>query len=268
MNIGTLTASLGVNTAGLNRANVAMQNLQKTTLTAVNAMNASLQTVGATAASSIQSALAYNSRQMVQTITAANRYNELHRKQVADNNKQVLADTTKTVDAMTGVVMSGSTRMLHTFESLNKGIGRVGQGLRSFGWLATTVFTAPILMAGKSAIKAQSDFEYAMMKIVGLVGISREQVKAWSSDIMTMSKEIGKTPQELADALYFVTSSGFKTAAALDIVKASAIASAAGLGEAKDIADLVTSVMNSYGQGNISATRTLDILTEIGRAHV
>ena len=46
----------------------------------------------------------------------------------------------------------------------------------------------------------------------------------------------------------------------MDILKESAKSSAAGLGETKVIADLLTSVMNAYGKENISAARANDIL--------
>jgi TP901 family phage tail tape measure protein len=109
-------------------------------------------------------------------------------------------------------------------------------------------------------MNAYKEFEFSMVKIIGLVGIAKKQVEGWSDEIRAMAKNIGFAPNALADALYYVTSSGFKTNEALNIVNQSAKAAAAGLGETKDVADLITSVMNAYGQGNISAAKTLDIL--------
>jgi len=76
-----------------------------------------------------------------------------------------------------------------------------------------------------------------------------------------MASSFGKAPQELAEALYFVTSSGFKSAEAMEVMKTSAMAASAGLGETKDIANIVTSAINAYGKANITAAQAADILT-------
>jgi TP901 family phage tail tape measure protein len=76
-----------------------------------------------------------------------------------------------------------------------------------------------------------------------------------------MGPKVGKSPQELAEALYFVASAGVKGAAALDVVRVSAKASAGGLGETQTVADAVTSAMNAYGQKNMTAAHAADVLT-------
>jgi len=131
---------------------------------------------------------------------------------------------------------------------------------RTFGYMASVAMTAPLLAAGKSALTMYKDFDFTMNQIVALVGIARDEVDEWGKDILRIAPSLGKSPKELADALYFVTSSGYKSAQALDIVNKSAQAAATGLGSTKEIADLVTSAMNAYKDTGLTATRTLDIL--------
>lgn len=131
---------------------------------------------------------------------------------------------------------------------------------RTFGYMASIAMTAPLLAAGKSALTMYKDFDFAMNQIVSLVGMAREEVDEWGKDILRVAPSLGVAPQELAEALYFVTSSGYKSAQALDIVNKSAQAAATGLGSTKEIADLVTSAMNAYKDTGLTATRTLDIL--------
>ena len=114
---------------------------------------------------------------------------------------------------------------------------------------------------GGAAIHLAEDFNGSMSKIVGLVGVSRKQVEAWKGDILTLATQLPQSPKELADALYFVTSAGFRGKAALDVLKASAKAAAAGLGDTKVVADAVTSAINSYGAKNLKASKATDILT-------
>jgi TP901 family phage tail tape measure protein len=138
---------------------------------------------------------------------------------------------------------------------------KTGRNIYYFGTAASRFLTLPITLAGVAVTKTAKDFEFSMQKIVGLVGVSQSQVNTWSQDLLKLGPQLGKGPKELADALYFVTSSGFKSAEALDIVTQSAKASASGLGETKKIADLITSAMSAYGKSGFDAAHYMDILT-------
>lgn len=137
----------------------------------------------------------------------------------------------------------------------------VSKNFRSFGMYTSMYITAPLALAGGAAFKMSKDFETSMQEIVGLVGMSQKQVDEWSSQIIEMAPKLGRSPKELADALYFVTSSGFKSAEAMDIVIQSAKGASAGLGDTKKIADLATSAMNAYKDSALSAANVMDILT-------
>jgi TP901 family phage tail tape measure protein len=133
--------------------------------------------------------------------------------------------------------------------------------MQSFGRAASMYMTVPITLAGRASLNAAKDFEFSMQKIVGLVGESQDQVNSWSKDILELGPKLGRSPKELADALYFVTSSGYSGAEALDIVTQSAKAASSGLGDTKVIADLVTSALAAYSNTALSTTEVLDILT-------
>jgi len=181
MNIGTMTATLGVNTAGLQMAEAAMQRFQQ---------KANIS----------------------------------------------MANVTKTLD-------------------------KTGRNMYYFGTAAGRFLTLPLALAGVAAFKAAKDFESSMQKIVGLVGVAQTQVNEWRQELLKLGPEIGKSPKELAEALYFITSSGFKGAEAMTILTESAKAAASGLGEAKDIADLATSAMSAYKSSGLTASRVMDVLT-------
>lgn len=220
MNIGSMTATLGVDTRGVANAQQAMLNLQKQVLQSVRTMNASLETMNATL-----------QRTAVATAT------------VGRTSVSSFARTTTALDGLT------------------TSLTRSAQRFRTFGYLATAVVTLPIVLMGKAALNAAKDFEFSMNKIVSLVGLARDQVKAMSSAVLDMSTEVARKPQELADALYFITSAGFKDPAqALNILNISAKAASVGLGETKDVANLLTSAMNAYRTSNLTAARSADIV--------
>lgn len=134
------------------------------------------------------------------------------------------------------------------------------QRVRTIGYLTSAVLTAPILGAGKAILDATKDFEYSMQMIVGLVGESQSTVDQWKESLLKMGKEVGKTPKELAEGLYFLTSSGIQGARALEVLEISAKAATAGLGQTQEVADLLSSALNAYAGTGLTAAKAADIL--------
>jgi TP901 family phage tail tape measure protein len=135
-----------------------------------------------------------------------------------------------------------------------------GDAIRQAGSLMKYTVAMPLLEIGRASLQAASQFEKSMAMITGLVGIPAAEVKKMSQEVLNMAGDVGKTPVELAEALYFITSAGVKGAKAMDTLDASARAAAAGLGTTNSVADVVTSVMNAYPDGLYSATLATDIL--------
>jgi TP901 family phage tail tape measure protein len=130
----------------------------------------------------------------------------------------------------------------------------------AIGTQMTRYVTLPIAAIGVASVAMAVDFDKSMTKIRALVGASDGQMKQYRATVLSLSKQTGQGPKELAEALYFVTSSGFEGASALRVLTASAKASAAGLGDTATIADAVTSAVNAYGEANLSASKATDIL--------
>jgi TP901 family phage tail tape measure protein len=139
-------------------------------------------------------------------------------------------------------------------------LGRMSKSLERTGAVLTRRLTLPILVAGGFAVKMSMDFDTSLRKIVGLVGISRKTVFGWKNDMRDLSRETGVGLEDIAQGMFFITSAGFRGAAALRIMRAAAIASAAGLGDMHTVADAVTSAVNAYGEGTLKASKATDIL--------
>ena len=143
---------------------------------------------------------------------------------------------------------------------LESGIDRARAKLNNFAAFALKAGAA-LTTAATGTVVAYARYEREIAKIEGLVGISRDQLQAWQGDIEAIAAETGKGPEELAQALFFVTSAGLRGSVAMDVLRASAKASAAGLGDQVSIVDLVTSAINAYGAEELSAASATDILT-------
>jgi TP901 family phage tail tape measure protein len=143
---------------------------------------------------------------------------------------------------------------------------QTGQKMTAAGSKMAIGLTLPMVAAGAAALKMSSDFSMALTKIETLVGRSRQDVEGYRKAILSLAGETARAPQELADAMFFITSAGLKGADALDALAASAKASALGLGETASVADAATSAMNAYGPATLSATEATNILALAVRA--
>lgn len=147
------------------------------------------------------------------------------------------------------------------FDGVTKGIQQMSQRVRTFGYLASAVITAPIIMIGKSTMNMAMDFEFSMHKMVGLAGLAKSSITEFGDELKKLSNSTGVGLQQTVDTFYFIKSSGYDAAEALTMTKASASGAASGMGEAKDIANLLTSAMNAYSAEGLTAARTMDVLT-------
>ena len=152
---------------------------------------------------------------------------------------------------------------------LKAGLASASKALSDFGSKATSVgrnlslsVTAPLLLAGRQAIRASNEFEGSMTKIKGLVGVAGAEVDRMGETAKKMAANFGASAAQAGDALFYITSAGLRGSDAMDVLEASLKASAAGLGEASTVADLATSALNAYGTANISAIEATDILTK------
>ena len=153
------------------------------------------------------------------------------------------------------------------FQALNQMESRLSglkRRLNAFGTAAIGAGTA-LTGLGAAPVLAHSDFESTMAKIEGLVGISKDVLLGWRDEINEISVEMGRKPQELVRALYFITSAGLRGRVAMEALRETARGAAGGLGEQENIAFTVASAINAYGAENLSAAEAMDHMTEAVR---
>lgn len=127
--------------------------------------------------------------------------------------------------------------------------GAMGQAIRRGAMIAAAALLAMSVASGVMAVK----FDASMTKIITLVGISAERVAEMREEVLLLAGETARAPQELAEALFVVTSAGARGAEAMEILERSAQAAALGLGETKDIARTVTAAMQAYAKEGLTA---------------
>lgn len=157
-------------------------------------------------------------------------------------------------------IVGDASQYLNTLDRAAAQSRAAAERLGNIGRQMTYAVTAPLIALGTTAVREFAEFEMGLAKIEGLVGIPGDAVHRLGQEVIGLATEVGKTPDELASALYFITSSGFEANEAMDVLRVSAKAATAGLGETQVVANAITTVMNAYGHSAISATRATDIL--------
>ncbi|GAA2141615.1 hypothetical protein GCM10009760_25970 [Kitasatospora kazusensis] len=144
-------------------------------------------------------------------------------------------------------------------------LGRFSDGMVKVGKSLSTYITLPVAGAAFAALKLGTDFDASMHKLVGLGGLPAAQIAGLEQRVLALGRAVPIGPTALADALYPLVSGGMQASAALDVLDASAKASASGLGDLPTITDLVAGAVNNYGIKNLSAADAVDELTNAVR---
>lgn len=153
---------------------------------------------------------------------------------------------------------------LRTSEARLHGFGRrvssVGKGMQTFGASLTRNVTVPIVAAAAVSVKMATDFEGAFTRIRANSNLTGKEIEHLRGVVLELAGETAKSPQELAEGLYFLASAGLSAAQVQQTLTMSAKASAAGLGEVGDIARLTANVLNAYADSGMTAKKATDIL--------
>ena len=146
------------------------------------------------------------------------------------------------------------------FKQASGKLKQFGNKMKSVG-ASMQRFALPLAIAGGAAIKMASDFDKNITKIEALVGRTGKELDSFAEASKRMANETGISSAKTSEAMFFIASAGLEGADAISVLEAASKASASGLGDVAQIADLATSAMNAYGSANLSAEDATDVLT-------
>jgi TP901 family phage tail tape measure protein len=147
--------------------------------------------------------------------------------------------------------LQGAQRALANFQNFAVDVGRVA--------------AAAISAVAVASVREASQFETTFAKIQGLVGLTADEIGDLEKAARDLGPQFGKSGNEAADALFFITSAGLRGATAVDVLEASLKGAAIGLGDVGSIANAATAAMNTYGESNLSGTEAVEALAEAVR---
>jgi len=147
--------------------------------------------------------------------------------------------------------LQGAQRALANFQNFAVDVGRVA--------------AAAISAVAVASVREAAQFETTFAKIQGLVGLTADEIGDLEKAARDLGPQFGKSGNEAADALFFITSAGLRGATAVDVLEASLKGAAIGLGDVGGIANAATAAMNTYGESNLSGTDAVEALAEAVR---
>lgn len=145
-------------------------------------------------------------------------------------------------------------------------IDAAGQRMSTLGGNITRNVGLPLAAIGGASIKMALDFDESFTKIGGLVGVPSAQLEVMRERVLGLAGDTARAPAELADALFTVTSAGFRGTEALEVLESAAKAAATGMGDTRTVAETLTAVISAYGPEVITAAEATDLLVATVRA--
>ena len=185
----------------------------------------------------------------------------------------VVAELEAIITADTSGFDAGVSKANSELQDLGKGAGKAGDELGSAANQARKVGVA--LGAAGAAIgvpiakaaQAASQLDTNMAAVNSILHLSDDALAGLTEQVVQMSKDVGKGPAELSDALYDIVSSGFQGQDALDVLRQSAKAATAGMTDTKTAAKALDAVLNSgissldaYGGSTMDVQKASDVL--------
>lgn len=161
------------------------------------------------------------------------------------------------------VITGDASQVRRAFSDVDRGLDRTGRGAGQVGASVRRgldVASVAVIGLGVVASKSALEFERTFTQMQGLAGVTADEVEGLRGQVLSLSGDTAQAPQQLAEGLYFIRSSGLEGKAALDALEVSAKGAAIGLGTTAVVADTVTSAVNAYGAENLSAAEAGDVL--------
>ncbi len=157
------------------------------------------------------------------------------------------------------VILQLKDKLSGQLKTANAGLMRSGKLMQSTG-RALLPLSVAMAAVGVGAVVMAAKFEAATSKLVSIANVAEGEIDGVKKAILALGPATGVGPMELVEAMMLISSTTSNTATAMKILETAARASSAGLGTAADFGKALTSVINSYGEENITAARAADIL--------
>lgn len=157
---------------------------------------------------------------------------------------------------------SKSNQLSKALDGAKSSLSGVASTINTGAKIAFTTLGIAIAGVGvaiASTIPKAGKYEAVLKQIYATNEITKETVDNLNRSILNMAGEVGKSPQDLADALYYVMGAGYESSAAMEILEESAKQAAVGMTETQTVANAATAVLKVFPA--LSVAKAFDMMT-------
>lgn len=137
---------------------------------------------------------------------------------------------------------------------------KVGNGMAKVGGVMTAGITAPVMAAGTAAVSAATDFETAFAKVQTIADPTEVSLDELRGTILDLSTDTGVAASDIAESVYGAISAGQSTGEAINFVTNANKLAKAGFTDTASAVDILSTIMNSYGEAAGDVTSISDKL--------
>lgn len=175
-------------------------------------------------------------------------------------------------------------RIIGDPSSLNKAFASAGAGAKTFGarmqsvghsmvrtGAIMTAATIPLMRFGKESFDVSREFEESMTRIETQAGAPAGEIKNLRQSVIDLGKEGTHGPKDLAEALFFVESAGFRGKKALDVLKLAEQGATVGGSDLAQTTSALAAALKTKARGAENATAAMGALNAIvgqGQLHM
>ncbi|MBX9179377.1 phage tail tape measure protein [Paeniclostridium sordellii] len=145
------------------------------------------------------------------------------------------------------------------FDKVGSDMKSVGQSVKGMGYDLMPL-TAGIVGAGTAGVKMSIDFEKSFAKVSTLLDEGSVDFGKYKDGIVNSSREMGVSVGEFSEAVYQSISAGVDQADAIKFTSDAVKLAKGGFTETATAVDLMTTIMNSYGEKAGSVEQIMDSL--------
>lgn len=117
----------------------------------------------------------------------------------------------------------------------------------------------------QQAIRDSVQLESSLVRLETQLGLTAEQSAIVEGQVRSLAIETARGAKDLADAAFFIQSTGLRGAEASQLLDITARGAAVGLGREADVARLTSAAINAYGSDTLSAAEAGEALIDTVR---
>ena len=162
-------------------------------------------------------------------------------------NREII-DNENTLKRYNEELKNVKTAGQQTIEEAGQKIEAAGRKVSSVGNRLSTTVTPAVIGMGTVAVKNASDFETSMAKLYTISGTTGKASEKLRADILKTSSDYSIAASDIAESTYSAISAGRSTGEAVAFVGDAAQLTKAGFTDMSTSIDVLTTIMNSYGE--------------------